>query len=41
MIYAPITAQISGTWRGKKITWSQRYGNPCEMTRATGVLFEF
>jgi Subtilisin inhibitor-like len=41
MIYAPITAQITGRWRGKKINWSKTYGNTCEMTRATGVLFRF
>jgi Subtilisin inhibitor-like len=41
MIYAPITAQITGRWRGKKISWSKTYGNTCEMTRATGVLFRF
>ena len=41
MIYAPITAQITGRWRGKKINWSRTYGNTCEMTRATGVLFRF
>jgi hypothetical protein len=41
MIYAPITAEITGKWRGRKITWSKTYGNTCEMTRATGVLFRF
>jgi hypothetical protein len=41
MIYAPITAQITGRWRGKKISWSRTYGNTCEMTRATGALFRF
>ena len=41
MIYAPITAQIAGRWRGKKVSWSKTYGNTCEMTRATGVLFRF
>ena len=41
MIYAPITAQITGKWRGKKLSWSKTYGNPCEMNRATGVLFRF
>ena len=41
MIYAPITAQITGRWRGQKIMWSRTFGNTCEMTRATGVLFRF
>jgi hypothetical protein len=41
MLYAPITAQITGTWKGKKVSWSKTYGNVCEMKRATGVLFVF
>jgi hypothetical protein len=41
MLYAPVTAQIAGTWRGGRVKWSHRYGNTCEMTRATGVLFKF
>jgi hypothetical protein len=41
LIYAPITAAITGTWKGQSIRWSQTYGNTCEMSRATGVLFRF
>jgi subtilisin inhibitor-like len=41
MVYAPITAEITGRWQGKKMKWSKKYGNTCEMTRATGVLFTF
>jgi hypothetical protein len=41
LIYAPIEAQVSGTWQGKTIEWEHRYGNACEMRRATGVLFAF
>ncbi len=41
MLYAPVTAQITGTWRGGRVKWSHQYGNTCEMTRATGVLFRF
>jgi hypothetical protein len=41
MVYAPVTAQLTGVWRGARVTWSHRYGNGCEMTRATGVLFKF
>ena len=41
MIYAPITAEITGRWQGKKIKWQKKYGNTCEMIRATGVLFTF
>ncbi|MFI5492024.1 SSI family serine proteinase inhibitor [Actinoplanes sp. NPDC051859] len=41
MEYAPITAEITGKWQGKKVKWTQQYGNPCEMTRATGVVLAF
>jgi hypothetical protein len=41
MIYAPIVAEMTGTWRGTTVTWLHRYGNSCEMRRATGVLFAF
>jgi hypothetical protein len=41
MLYAPITAEITGRWQGKKINWRKKYGNTCEMIRATGVLFTF
>jgi hypothetical protein len=41
MLYAPVTAQLTGTWRGERVKWSHQYGNTCEMTRATGVLFKF
>ncbi|MFG1608199.1 SSI family serine proteinase inhibitor [Actinoplanes sp. NPDC049265] len=39
--YAPVTAEITGTWRGRKVDWSRTFGNTCEMARATGVLFTF
>jgi hypothetical protein len=41
MLYAPVTARLDGTWRGTRVRWAHRYGNSCEMTRATGVLFKF
>jgi uncharacterized membrane protein len=41
MLYAPVTAEITGTWKGRKLSWKHTYGNSCEMTRATGVLFTF
>jgi subtilisin inhibitor-like len=41
LIYAPVTAEITGTWKGRRIDWSKTYGNSCEMSRATGVLFRF
>jgi subtilisin inhibitor-like len=39
--YAPVTAEVTGTWRGRAVDWSQTFGNTCEMVRATGVLFTF
>jgi hypothetical protein len=41
LTYLPVTARITGTWHGAAVTWSHEYGNPCEMKRATGVLFKF
>jgi hypothetical protein len=41
MLWQPVTARIAGTWRGTRVKWSHQYGNGCEMTRATGVLFRF
>jgi hypothetical protein len=41
MLWQPVTARIAGTWRGAKVKWTHQYGNGCEMTRATGVLFKF
>jgi hypothetical protein len=37
----PVTAEITGHWRSQKIYWSQTFGNPCEMRRATGVVLAF
>ena len=41
LVYAPVTAEVTGTWRGTPVAWKQRYGNTCEMRRATGALFQF
>ncbi|MFC4064202.1 SSI family serine proteinase inhibitor [Actinoplanes subglobosus] len=41
LLYQPVTASMDGTWRGKLVKWRQTFGNSCEMTRATGVLFDF
>src|SRR4051812_7678888 len=40
-VYTPVTAEITGDWRGAPVKWSHTYGNECEMSRATGVLFKF
>ncbi|GAA0567170.1 hypothetical protein GCM10010172_58890 [Paractinoplanes ferrugineus] len=41
LIYQPVTAEIAGQWRGTALTWSHKFGNMCEMRRATGDLFDF
>jgi hypothetical protein len=39
--YAPITAEIEGTWKGRGMRWSKTFPNPCALRRATGVVFAF
>ena len=39
--YAPITARIDGTWKGRKMRWSKTFPNACDLTRATGAVFAF
>lgn len=39
--YAPITAELTGTWKGRTVQWSETFSNPCDLTRHTGVLFAF
>ncbi|GIF11902.1 SSI family serine proteinase inhibitor [Actinoplanes teichomyceticus] len=41
LLYQPVTARLDGTWRGRPVAWTHTYGNGCEMSRATGVLFAF
>ncbi len=41
LLYKPVTAQLSGVWRGRTVKWAHTYGNSCELNRATGVLFDF
>nr|GID84641.1 protease [Actinoplanes derwentensis] len=41
LLYQPVTARLHGTWRGRPVKWQRTYGNSCEMSRATGVLFQF
>ena len=41
MEYAPVTAQVKGTWQGRRVDWSHRFGNACDMHRTTGVLTAF
>ena len=39
--YAPITAQMTGTWKGAKVSWTKTFPNGCDLARATGVVFRF
>ncbi|GAA3201517.1 SSI family serine proteinase inhibitor [Actinocorallia longicatena] len=39
--YAPLTVEAEGTWRGTEISFQRTYGNACEMSAATGALFDF
>ena len=41
LLYQPVTASVTGTWHGREVRWTHRFGNTCEMRRATGVLFQF
>lgn len=41
LLYQPVTAELTGTWEGREVNWKHRFGNTCEMRRATGVLFRF
>lgn len=41
MEYAPVTAQVKGTWQGRRVNWSHRFGNTCDMHRTTGSLTAF
>lgn len=39
--YSPRTVEATGHWQGKIVKFSKTYGNKCEMTSATGILFDF
>ena len=39
--YAPITAEITGTWKGRSLNWSKTFSNKCDMTRTAGALVAF
>lgn len=40
MVYAPVTAHASGTWRGQPVTYTETFPNPCTLTAHTGPVFE-
>ncbi|MFE2276866.1 SSI family serine proteinase inhibitor [Streptomyces sp. NPDC059454] len=39
MIYAPVTAHASGTWRGRSVDYTQTFPNACTMSARTGSVF--
>jgi hypothetical protein len=41
MQFAPVTAEARGVWRGARVRWTRVFGNACELSRATGVVFRF
>lgn len=40
MIYAPVTATATGTWRGAPVEWQKTYANECQLTSETGRVFD-
>ncbi|MFE6288144.1 SSI family serine proteinase inhibitor [Streptomyces sp. NPDC057877] len=38
-VYAPVTAQARGQWRGQPVTYRQTFSNPCELGARTGAVF--
>jgi hypothetical protein len=41
MIYQPVTAKATGTWRGQPIDFAQTYPNRCTLESQTGSVFRF
>ncbi|MFD5000205.1 SSI family serine proteinase inhibitor [Streptomyces buecherae] len=39
--HAPVTARVTGAWRGAPVNWSRTYPNACHLRAATGTLFQF
>ncbi|MBT3149987.1 serine protease [Streptomyces sp. CHD11] len=39
MVYAPVTARASGTWRGRPVAYSETFPNTCTLTARTGAVF--
>jgi hypothetical protein len=39
--YAPVTARLTGVWQDTAVGWTNVYGNPCDLHRATDPLFRF
>ncbi|MCM0679096.1 subtilase-type protease inhibitor, partial [Micromonospora phytophila] len=39
--YAPVTARAWGLWQDRPVSYTETFGNRCEMLRETGSLFAF
>lgn len=39
MVYAPVTARASGTWRGQRVDYTETFPNSCTLTARTGAVF--
>ncbi|MER7189673.1 SSI family serine proteinase inhibitor [Streptomyces flaveolus] len=39
MIFAPVTAQARGQWRGRAVEYTRTFPNTCVMTAQTGAVF--
>jgi hypothetical protein len=41
LIYQPVTASASGTWKGRQINYTRTYPNRCVLESQTGAIFRF
>jgi hypothetical protein len=39
MIYAPVTAQARGLWRGRPVDYRESFANTCQLEALTGAVF--
>ena len=39
--YRPVTATMTGTWKGRNVEFTQTYENPCVLETRTGAVFDF
>ncbi|WP_309050005.1 SSI family serine proteinase inhibitor [Streptomyces sp.] len=37
----PVTVTGDGVWQGRRVTWSETYGNPCELSARTAATTVF
>lgn len=41
MEYRPVKATMHGSWKGRKVEFTQTYENPCVLETQTGAVFDF